>query len=466
MLLESMFNYVFEDNDFYNLVFSKLNEKLFIDRKLKIIYKKIKEYVDEYTTRPTVKDVALLIDTDGNLTEEESTLIIEKLKEIKNIEVTENFDLMKNETEQWLLHRSCELAVLESSEILEKGLPKGQMVEIMKDAVSMSLASNLGYEYAVDAEKQYSYYTRKEEVMACGLESLDILTGGGFRRKALYLFIGKTNVGKTLWLCHTGAALVQQGFNVAYYTAEMAEEAINMRLDANILNIQMNHLNLNLEKGFYLDRVNKFIDIPERGRLFCKEYPTGFGSRDDILRNLEELKIKESFVPDAIIVDSVNIFASCRLPSSLMANTYVYQKAVCEEFRAIGVEKDVPIITATQLNRESANKSADAMDTTGTSDSWGIPATSDWMGAIIQPQELYEQNKYLLKNIKTRFSENLYKVETVGVDRSHMRLFDVDEDEKDIPIAMKDKMEYQDKMRQTTLQTEDDKVFIFDEDFS
>jgi hypothetical protein len=177
------------------------------------------------------------------------------------------------------------------------------------------------------------------------------------------------------------------------------------------------------------------------------------------------LKIKEGFVPDAIVVDSVNIFASSRLPASLLGNTYVYQKAVAEEFRAIGVEKDIAVISATQLNREASNKSAEQTDTTGTSDSYGIPATADWMGAIIQPQEMYEQGKYLLKNIKTRFDETLYKIETVGVDRSHMRLFDVEESEKDLPIHIKDKLAYQDTLREKKKIVEDDKVFLFEEDF-
>ncbi len=269
----------------------------------------------------------------------------------------------------------------------------------------------------------------------------------------------------TLWLCHIAASLVQKGFNVAYYTAEMAEESITKRLDSNILELQMRQLGINLNKGVYLDKVNKFIKMSEKGRLFVKEYPTGFGTRDNILQHLEDLKLKEGFVPDAIVVDSVNIFASSRLPNSLLGNSYIYQKAVAEEFRAIGVEKDLSVISATQLNRESANKSADNMDTTGTSDSWGIPATADWMGAIIQPQEMYEQGKYLLKNIKTRFDETLYQVETVGVDRSHMRLFDVDESEKDIPIALKDKMEAKDKLRTSNMIKEDDTVFLFDEDF-
>jgi len=196
MLIDSIFHYLFENNDYYNLVFPKLSEKMFIDVSHKVIFKKIKEYVDTYTTRPTIKDVALLIDTDSSITEKESKDYLKKLKEIKTIEVTDNFDLMRNETEQWLLHRSCELAVIESATILEKNLPKGKMVDLMKEAVSMTLASNLGLIYGKDAKKQFDYYTRVEEVLKTGLNGLDNLLGGGFRKKAIFTFIGRTNVGK------------------------------------------------------------------------------------------------------------------------------------------------------------------------------------------------------------------------------------------------------------------------------
>lgn len=369
MLIDSIFNYLFNNKDYYYLVFPKLKEKLFIKQIYKVIYKKIKEYNDEYSIKPTIKDIALLVDTDASITEEETKEVIKKLKEISGIETTDNFELMKNETEEWLLHRSCELAVIESSEILEKDQPKGKMVDLMKEAVSISLESNLGLEYGIDAEKQYDFYTREEEVMKTNLEALDLLLGGGYRRKALYLYVGKTNIGKTLWLCFSAGGLVKNGYNVAYYTAEMAEEAITKRIDANILNLQMKQLSIGLEKDYYLSRVNKnYIELPSRGRLFVKEYPTGFGTRENILQNLNDLRIKEGFIPDAIVVDSVNIFASSRLPASLLGNTYVYQKAVAEEFRAIGVEKDIAVVSATQLNRESSNKSADNMDTTGTAD--------------------------------------------------------------------------------------------------
>ncbi len=196
MLIESIFKYVFDNNDFYNLVYPKLREEFFIDIELREIYKKMKICVNEYLSRPSMKDVALLIDTDSELSEEDSKNVLTKLKEVSNIKVTDNFDLMKTETEKWLLHRACELAVLESAKILELNKPKGKMVELMKEAVMMSLTTNLGYEYAIDAEKQYEFYTRTEEVMKTGLVSLDDLLGGGFRRKALYMLVGKTNVGK------------------------------------------------------------------------------------------------------------------------------------------------------------------------------------------------------------------------------------------------------------------------------
>ncbi len=196
MLIETIFKYLFNNKDYYNLVFPALEDELFVDRKLKIIFNKMKDFSVTYSSKPTVKDVALLIDVDADLTEEEGGAILKKLKEIVKLEVSDNYDLIKNETEQWVLHRRCELAVLNSAEILEKGLPKGTMVELMKKAVTFSLSSNIGIEYGRDAEKQFDFYTLKEDVMATGLEGLDSIIGGGFRKKAIYVFVGKTGAGK------------------------------------------------------------------------------------------------------------------------------------------------------------------------------------------------------------------------------------------------------------------------------
>lgn len=461
MLLENIFHHLFFNEKFYNIVYPYLFKELFTDKQFKILFQEMKKYTDAYSKRPSPKDIKVLLDSEQLITESETEELQSLLKKITTLEATENTDFILDETEKFVQNRTMEMAILESVEILEKNQPRGLIEEKVRKALSISFKNELGLQYFIDAVKQFKFYTAEDECFSCDIEDINEAVGGGFRRKAIYLFIGKTNVGKTLWLCHLAASFLRNGYNTVYFTAEMSEHAITKRIDSNMLNMQMGDLGKNLIKSEYLTHVQTTYKSQKHGKLFVKEYPTGYGSRTNIMSYLQELKLKHNLKPDIIIADYVNIFASSRLPASAASDSYRYMKAVIEEFRATAVEQDACLVSATQLNREFASKSVDKMDVEGTSDSWAIPGTVDWMGVIIQPQELYEASRYLLKNIKTRFEENLYEVWTVGVDRKHMRLLQLDKDEQEIPIHVKDRMKSGDIQREAEA-SDDEEVRIFD----
>ena len=404
MILETTFNQLLANQKYFNTVYPHLNTKLFSNRHHQTIFQKMTEYVETYRQRPESKDVRLLISTDQNISEEDTQAIALLLDDVERLEVSDNVDLLIDETERWVQNRSMELAILESVEILETGKPRGLIEDKVKEALSVSFRQKLGMEYFLSAPDQYKFYTSEDELFTCDIDLLNQALGGGFRRKALYMFIGGVNVGKTLWMCHLASSLLRNGYNVVYLTGEMSENAIYKRIDANMLTMEMDWLGPDLKKKHYYDRVKIHAKKKQRGRVFVKEYPTGFGNRNHILAYLQDLALKKAFVPDIMIVDYLNIFASSRLPASQSADSYHYMKAVAEEFRAIAVEHNITIISPTQLNRDSFKKTADAMDMTGQSDSFAIPALADWMGAIISSKELFEDNKYLLKTLKTRFA--------------------------------------------------------------
>lgn len=464
MIIETIFNQLLENQKYFNVVYPHLHTRLFPDSNIQTIFDKVKGYTEQYSTRPSVKDVRLLVSTDRDISIEKTNSIEERLKEIQSIEVSENIDLLIDETEKWVQDRTMELAILDSVDILRDGKPRGLIEEKVKKALSVSFKQQLGMEFGdpITIINQYKFYTSEDETFQCDIELLNEALGGGFRRKALYMFIGGVNVGKTLWMCHLASSFLLRGYNVVYLTAEMAENLIYHRIDANLLSMEMNTLNIDLNKKDYYDRVKKIAKKKDRGRLFVKEYPTGFGNRNHILSYLNELSIKKGFRPDIVIIDYLNIFASSRLPASASGETYHYMKSVAEEFRAIGVERDVTIISPTQLNRDSFKKNADTMDMTGQSDSFAIPATSDWMGAIIQNSELFNDNKYLLKVLKTRYAENNHEVYTVGVNRKLMRLLNVEEEDQEIPVVMRDRMALQDSRRNVL--SDEERTFVFSDE--
>lgn len=465
MLLDTIFHNLLYNEPFFNKVYPFLKPELFEDVYYQILFEQIQKYSNLYSKRPNEKDLKLLLDTDREITEERTEEVVNVLKRIEKTESSDNLDFLVDETEKWVKDRVMELAILESVEILQDPKkPRTAIEQKIKDALSVSFSNDLGLEYLDDSETQYKFYTDDELGIPVDVPTINEAVTNGFRKKATYIFIGKTHIGKTLWLCHLAASFKKDGYNGVYFTAEMSENAIGKRIDANILNMEMHSLGKGLDKETYLSNVKAALKKWQKGKWFIKEYPPGYASKTNLTNYLQELSLKKGIKPDVIIVDYINIFASARLPFSASLDSYRYMKAVTEEFRALGVEEKVPIITATQLNREFANKDADAMDSTGTGDSWAIPQTADWMGAIIQPEELYAEGKYLLKILKNRFDENLYEVYTLGVDRSHMRLLDLAKSEQNIPIVVRDRMDHNDLKRQAA-SSNDENIFLFADDF-
>ena len=120
-------------------------------------------------------------------------------------------------------------------------------------------------------------------------------------------------------------------------------------------------------------------------------------------------------------------------------NSYSYIKAIAEEVRGLAVEFDVPIVSATQTTRSGYSSSDPGLE--DTSESFGLPATADLMFAMISTDELQSLNQIMIKQLKSRYNDpNHYKRFVVGVDKSRMRLYDVDQSQQenivdDTPVA-------------------------------
>lgn len=245
----------------------------------------------------------------------------------------------------------------------------------------------------------------------------------------------------TLWICHIATSLLMSGHNVLYVSAEMSEEMIGKRMDANLLDYTMDNLDIKLDKKEYFNKVKELYG-KTTGRMKIVEYSPGACNALTLRNLLQEYKLKDSFVPDVVILDYLNLFGSFRLPSHAMQNSYLWVKSVAEEFRGLARELNFSCIAPTQTNRSGVDAGQDT-DMGDTAESFGLPMTADWMGAIIQNDELFRLCKYLLKTLKTRFGENINEVLTVGVNRSHMRLYDLPEDQQELPLHVKDMLKQQ-----------------------
>ena len=320
---------------------------------------------------------------------------------------------------------------MESIQIIDgkhNTLTKNALPEILTKALGVSFDTNVGHDYIENANERYEFYHRDEERIPFDLEYFNKITKGGLPNKTLNICLAGTGVGKSLFMCHCAASAMSQGRNVLYITMEMAEERIAERIDANLLDVPIDQLK-NLSKDMFSDRVYK-LSTRTSGKLIIKEYPTGQANTSHFRALLNELKLKKTFEPEMIFIDYLNICASSRMKGMGGAiNSYSYIKAIAEEIRGLAVEFDVPIVSATQTTRSGYSNTDIGLE--DTSESFGLPATADLMFAIISTEELEKMGQLAVKQLKNRYNDPTYKKRfVIGVDRSKMRLFDVDQAEQ------------------------------------
>jgi replicative DNA helicase len=390
----------------------------------KVVFDEINKYVQEYQTQPPLNAIAIECEHRTDLSQDGFQNILTLLKTFTEDKI--DFDWLINTTEKWCKDRAVYLSLLEAIKIADgkdKTRTRDAIPSILQEALGVCFDEHVGHDYIDDFESRYDFYHRKEEKIPFDLEFFNKITKGGLPSKTLNVALAGTGVGKSLFMCHVGAAALLQGKNVLYITMEMAEERIAERIDANLLNINIQQLQ-DLPKQMYETKIIKLAQKTV-GKLIIKEYPTASAHSGHFKSLLNELALKKGFRPDIIFIDYLNICASSRYKGTIV-NSYTYVKAIAEELRGLAVEFNVPIVSATQTTR-SGYGSTD-VDLTDTSESFGLPATADLMFALISTEELEQLNQILVKQLKNRYNDpTMNKRFIVGIDRAKMRLYDVEQ---------------------------------------
>ena len=397
----------------------------------KELFKYYAKYVAKYNSQPTLQSFRIFIDeSEATMSEDGYRQAMEMLPVLfDKVETNENW--LIDATEKWCQDRALFNAVMESISIIDgkhKTLTKNALPDVLSKALSVTFDSNIGHDYIENAEERYDFYHEVEERIPFDMEYFNKITKGGLPNKSLNIVLAGTGVGKSLFMCHCAANALAQGKNVLYITMEMAEERIAERIDANLLDLPMDQVEA-LSKDLFQSKVSK-IAAKTSGKLIIKEYPTGQAHAGHFRALLNELKLKKKFTPDLVFIDYLNICASSRMKGMGGAiNSYSYIKAIAEEIRGLAVEFNVPIMSATQTTRSGYGSSDPGLE--DTSESFGLPATADLMFALISNDELTAKNQILVKQLKNRYNDpNHNKRFVIGVNRSKMKLYDVNENEQ------------------------------------
>ena len=426
-LEQSILKGLIYEEDYTRKTLPFIQEEYFSDTVEKLVFNHVKLFLDKYQNLPTHEALVIDITESKNLTEQQVKGAVDLLNDLhahKNDDT--NLDWLTDQTEKFCQDRAIYNAIMESVTILDdkkstKG--KGEIPKILADALGVSFDQNVGHDYIDDYESRYDFYHRKEERVPFDLDYFNKITKGGLPNKTLNIALAGTGVGKSLFMCHVAAGCISAGTDVLYITMEMSEEKIAERIDANLLNIAINDLHV-ISKEDYVRRF-KSVRNKAQGKLVIKEYPTAAAGSMHFRSLLNELQLKKNFRPKIIFIDYLNICCSSRMKMGASVNSYTYIKAIAEELRGLAVEFNVPIVSATQTTRSGYSNSDVGLE--DTSESFGLPATADFMFALIATEELHQLNQIMVKQLKNRYSDpNVDKKFVIGVDKSKMRLYDVE----------------------------------------
>jgi archaellum biogenesis ATPase FlaH len=414
---------LFYNEDFTRKALPFIKTEFFSNHSESTLFGEVNEFVNKYKNLPTKETILVELNKRKDLKEDELTEIKTIVNGLNNEEV--ELQWLLDTTEKFCKDRAVHNAVLSGIQILD-GKDKKQNPEaipqILSEALAVSFDNHVGHDYIEDAQSRFDFYHKKEKRFKFDLNYFNRITKGGVPSKTLNIALAGTGVGKSLFMCHAASNWLIQGKNVLYITLEMAEERIAERVDANLFDVTIDDLHV-MPKDMYENKVKK-LQNKTLGQLIIKEYPTASAHSGHFRALLNELSLKKTFKPDVVFIDYLNICASSRFKGGNISS-YFYIKAIAEELRGLAVEFDLPIFSATQTTRSGFTSTDIGLE--DTAESFGLPATADFMFALISNDELEQLNQLKVKQLKNRFGDpSMNRSFIIGVDRSKMRLFDVE----------------------------------------
>ena len=421
-----IFGNLINNEEYARKVIPFLQSDYFSDQVDRTVFDLITDYVNKYNSFPTKTALDIDLNEKTGLTEDQFKRAKDLVSTLDKSE-QKDMDWLVDSTEKFCKDKALYNALMQSIQIVDDNkkdsISVGAIPKILQDALGVSFDNSIGHDFLDDADARYEFYHRKEVRIPFDLDFFNKITQGGLPRKTLNIALAGTGVGKSLFMCHSAAQNLMSGLNVLYITMEMAEERIAERIDANLLGVTLDELK-DLPQAIYYKLIGRVRDRA-KGKLIVKEYPTATAGSANFRHLLNELNLKKNFVPDIIFIDYLNICASSRIKAGSNVNSYTYIKAIAEELRGLAVEFNVPIVSATQTTRSGYSNSDVGLE--DTSESFGLPATADFMFALVTSEELRQLDQIMVKQLKNRYGDPaVHKRFVIGVDYSKMRLYNVE----------------------------------------
>lgn len=364
------------------------------DPHIKRTYTLIKEFYEEYSTLPTSTEIKTRCDTD-DLKSAVRTVV----SYTKNLDKTCNKDELYKNTEQFIKERAVYTTLMDVVDQGSNGqLEPSDLLTKFESACNINLNVDVGVNYFNEIDRHVDDMLREEKHMSTGWDWLDKKLNGGFLQtgRALYVFAGETNVGKSIFLGNIATNLCKQNKRVLLISLEMSEMLYSKRLSSNIAQVPINEAHLSVD--YLKESIKSFKSTHSSAQLIVKEFPPSTVSAQQLTAFVTKLS-QTVMKPDAIVLDYINL-----LKGGQGNNSYEQIKKITEQVRAISYKFECPVITATQLNRSGYNETDPGLDTVG--ESYGMGATADCVVSIWQRDEDSELNVINMGMMKNRFGPN------------------------------------------------------------
>jgi len=342
---EKIFQSLMNDKEWAGQMVEVMDPSFFDVRYLQFLGEKFFAYFAKYKCFPSLGLLVTIIRDD--LSENDDLVlrdqIVQFLHRIKSSTDLADLAFVKVKTLDFCRKQAFKEALEKAVDLIQTE-KFDSVLALMKKAVAVGLPSSSGHDFFEDAEARFVKLNRL--VCPTGLSRLDAkdVLRGGLGRGEMGVVTANTGVGKSHWLVAMGANAMRAGKNVLHYTFELTEYAVGLRYDSNLCDIASNDVQDQKEQVF------QQYEEMELGRLIIKEYPTGSASSVTLRNHLEKLMLK-GFTPSVIIIDYADIMRSTKSYDSLRHEL----KLIYEELRNLAMDLNVPIWTASQANRESAN---------------------------------------------------------------------------------------------------------------
>jgi replicative DNA helicase len=418
--------HLISSKDYWRKVNPYLLTDYFEDPAEQLVYGCISSYIEKYGSPPPVDALRIEMDEVAGLDEniaKKTQIIIDTLANPENVEQ----DWLVDKTEEFCQERAINLALRKSIHVLDgedKQLDKGAIPDLLRDALAVSFDVSIGHDFLEDWEERFEAYHATESRIAFDVDYLNKITQGGVFKKTMTVFMGSSGIGKSIVLCHLAAANLAAGLNVLYISCELSEIRIAERIEMNLMDMSDFDLRKLTRESF-----KRKVDIMKskyKGKLIFKEYPNSTAGTAHFRHLLSELKTMKNFVPDVIYIDYLNIMVSSKMKMTSNMNSYTWVKSISEEVRALAVDMNVPIFTATQTNRAGYENSN--LDSTNTSESMGLVHTADLFLALMATDDMKKEKQILVKQLKNRYrDENKDNKFLMGMDKDRMRLYNLED---------------------------------------